>query len=530
MNLVEGPSTSRTLPRLLERRAERDADGVLMADQEGELSAGETYVLAGRVADGFHRLGVRRGDRVALMLENSRDFVAAWFGLATLGAAQVPVNPQAVGDHLAFVLRHSGASALVIDDVLLPGVAPALAALVRERALAHVIVRGDRPHGLDLPVVPFAELLSGTPRFDGVAATSAADTMAIMYTSGSTGAPKGVVMPFGQHCENGRQATAAAGIGPEDRLFVCLPLHHNMAQGYGVMPALVAGASFHLAPRFQRSTFWDEVRASRSTVWPFIGAMLVLLAQQEGEQPNPLRVAYGVPIPPEVHPRFEQRFAVRLIPCYGSTEATIVTWGTIEGGDPPGSCGRVLPQFDVQIQQPDGTPAPDGASGEICIRPREPAIMFQGYHDEPERGRLAVRDLWFHSGDQGRLDSGGWLWFGGRGEDVIRRFGEFISASEVEDVVLSCPSVDLVAAYGVPDEVAGEELMVAVAAREDSGLRAEDVREWCRGRLPQFAVPRYVDVVEELPMTATGKIQKYVLRGRGIAPTTYDGRHHQAGG
>jgi len=387
---------------------------------------------------------------------------------------------------------------------------------------------------VSVSAVAFDEVLDQRPRFSGPSPIQPSDTTAIMYTSGSTGPAKGVILPHGQHVENGRQAVDVARISADDRLFVCLPLHHNMAQGYGVMPALVSGASFALSRRFDRSTFWSEVAASESTVWPFVGAMLVLLTKDldQGTMParlpahngHPLRVAFGVPIPAEVHRRFEEGFGLRLIPCYGSTEGTIVTWGTADGDAPVGSCGKVIPNFDVQIQASDGTEVGPGEIGEICIRPRDPFTMFQGYHNDPERARMAVRNLWYHSSDRGRIDADGYLWFEGRTEDVIRRFSEFISASEVEGALLGCPTVDMAAAFGIRDEVAGEELMVAVVPRPGVALSVADVLAWSKKQLPDFSVPRYIDIVESLPMTATGKVEKYVLRARGVSAATHDTR------
>jgi crotonobetaine/carnitine-CoA ligase len=297
-----------------------------------------------------------------------------------------------------------------------------------------------------------------------------------------------------------------------------------MAQGYGVWPAIVSGGSVRLAPRFDRVTFWHDVRESASTILTFVGAMLVLLAKQKGgDDTNPLRLGFGVPIPPDLHEPFERRFDLELVHAYRSTEATIVPWN--HGRDRKiGAAGRILDDFDVRLVDEDDVPVPRGELGEICIRPSEPYSTCVGYYRDGERTARAFRNLWLHSGDRGRVDEDGLLWFVDRTEDVIRRAGEFISSSEVEDAVLAHAEVTLAAAYGVPSDLSEEEVMISVVRQPGSQLTATELWTWCRERLPEFAVPRYVAFVPELPMTPTGKVEKYRLRERAVTPDTADSR------
>lgn len=517
---------SRTLPALLERNA--NAFGpkpFLVDDAHGPLGWSEAWEMARSMASAFAGLGVAKGDAVVLALENRREFVEAWFGLATLGALEVPVNPALVGGRLVHIFGHSQARLAVVEAE----VAARLSA-VRDQLphLERLIVVGDKPDGMAgaIPWGHVPELRSGSRVEVDV---SDGDTVAIMYTSGSTGSPKGAVLPHGQHHANGAQAVAAARIEPDDIIYVCLPLHHNMAQGYGIWPAVVAGATVQLAPRFERADFWRQVTRSGATVFPFVGGLLTLLLkqdEQEGEVANPLRVAYGVPVPAELHEQFEKRFGVEVIHGYGSTEATIPVWNV--GADRVvGAAGKVIEGFELAIHDEDDEPLPVGEAGEICIRPRRPFTMFQGYYHEPERTVTAFRNLWFHSGDRGRLDADGNLWFLGRAGDVIRRLGEFVSAEEVELAAGSHPAVLLAAALGVPSELSEEEVMVAVVLKESGLLTAEELRGWLTDRLPAFAVPRFVEFVEELPTTPTGKVEKYKLRRRGVTADTDDGRRNK---
>jgi crotonobetaine/carnitine-CoA ligase len=352
------------------------------------------------------------------------------------------------------------------------------------------------------------------------------DLAAILYTSGSTGAPKGVMLPYGQHCSNGRQAEAAGDITAADRLFLCLPLHHNMAQGYAVWPALLTGASIRLVDRFRRDRFWAQVRESEATVWPFVGSLLALLLGQPesaDDAVNPIRVAYGVPIPASVHRRFEARFDVRLVHGYGSTEATIPVWS--DPGSPPGAAGRVVDGYDVSVQDDCGRPVPVDEIGEIAVRARQPFTMFAGYFNDPVRTAQAWRDGWFLTGDRGSFDADGRLWFRGRAGDAIRRFGEFIDAEEVENAALAHPAVVDAACFAVDDDVAGQEAALSVVVRAD--ITTAEIHQHIRGRLPGYAVPRFIEIAESLPKTATGKVQRFALREQGVRITMDDFLTHE---
>jgi crotonobetaine/carnitine-CoA ligase len=514
------PVELRTLPAMLRHHAAESPGRVFLTDGDGTLTRLETLELAERAAAGWRALGVEQGETVALMLDNCRELLLAWFGLATRGAIEVPVNPEFTGERLAHVLNHSQSRVLVVAAEYVERIDDAADRL---DALERLVVVGDAT-SRRFPTTPFEEILTADPGAPFNVRFS--DPVAVMYTSGSTGPAKGVVLPHGQHYTNGFQPASLLDITENDVVFVCLPLHHNMAQGYGIWPALVAGASVRLAPRFDRATFWADVKASGTTVFPFVGAMLVLLGKlppSAAERNHAVRAAFGVPIPGELHELLQERFGIRLVHGYGSTEATIVAWNTRPDWV-PGACGPVVEGFELRIVGEHDLALPPGELGEICVRPREPYSMFSGYFREPEKTVAAWRNLWFHTGDRGRIDERGDLWFGDRMGDVIRSRGEFVSAREIEEAVLAHPEVALVAAYGVPSELTEEEIMVAVIRQGCANVSAQDLVAWCASRLPPFAVPRYVELVDELPMTATGKIEKYKLKARGAATATFDAR------
>jgi crotonobetaine/carnitine-CoA ligase len=519
---IDDPSL-RTLPALLARNAAEDPDRVFLAHAGGEMTRGQVWDRAQRTASGFLGLGLEKGDRVAIMLDNGPEFISAWFGLATAGLVEVPLNPDLGKERLLHAMRNSRAVAAVVDVRYLGQFAQLRDQLADFTTVVLVGGAAASPFRTESLAALEASGVGKLPEL------TRADPAAIMYTSGSTGPAKGVVLPHGQHYMNGWQARRQAEIRSDDRIFVVLPLHHNQAQGYGVMPAVVAGAEVFIAPAFRRATFWQEVNDARATVFVFVGALLALLGAQEGNPENTIRVAYGAMVPKELYLELEQRFDMRIIDGYGSTEGTIPVWGSLRGDRTIGSSGKVIPEFEVTIRDELDDELPPGRIGEICIRSREPFSMFQGYFGNPEKTVSACRNFWYHSGDRGRIDEDGNLWFEGRLDDAMRRFGEFVSAKEVEDAILTLDAVELVACYGIADPVAGQEVMVSIIRREGRTLDANQVRERTAALLPKFAVPRYIEFVDELPMTPTGKIQKHALRARGVTNVTFDARREQEG-
>jgi len=467
-------------------------------------------------------LGVGPGDTVLLSLDNDVEFVQAWFGVAAATAVEVPVNPQMVGDRLLHVANHCQARVAVVD-------ADVAARLVEfgtgMEHLRTLIVVGPAPVASEgVEILSFEDLRRSAGEL--VAPRQGQeDLSAILYTSGSTGPPKGVMVPVGQHQANAEQACAASGLRADDIMYLCLPLHHNMAQGYGIWPAVRAGCTVRLAQKFRRASFWDEVRGSGATVWPFVGGLLALLSAlpaDPADHLNPLRVAYGVPIPPTLHRSFEERFGLRLVHGYGSTEATIPVWS--DQTSPPGAAGRPVPGFEVTVRDEDGSAVPVGGVGEICVRATRPSTMFAGYFRDEARTTEAWRDGWFRTGDRGDFDTDGQLWFRGRIGDAIRRFGEFVDAEEVESAALDCPGVAEAACFAIDDDVAGQEVALAVVAADTGAPTAAEVRAHLADRVPGFAVPRYVEIIAALPKTETGKVRRYELRARGLRPGTEDFR------
>ena len=292
-----------------------------------------------------------------------------------------------------------------------------------------------------------------------------------------------------------------------------------------VGPALVLGTTAAIGERFSTSGFWDEIRRVGATVFDFMGATLTMLHKQPpspSDGDNPVRLGWGVPVP-EFADEFERRFGLQLVELYGSTDVGVPIYHPVDRPRRPGSCGVAVDAYDLALVDGDGVPVPDGEAGELVVRPREPSLIADGYFGMPEATLRSRRNLWFHTGDLLRRDADGYYSFVGRTSDSIRRRGENISAFEVEEVVKLHPGVLDAAAYGVPSEFTEDDVMVAVVPRPGHGLDPADLAAFCAGRLARHMVPRYVDVVADLPRTPTEKIRKDVLRDRGVTATAWDG-------
>ena len=500
----------RTLPRILARQAETRPDQAYLRFGEGPpITFGDIDERTDRIANSLRRLGVAKGDRVAMILPNCLEIVTIWFALAKLGAIEVPVNFELRGALLSHVLNNSGAEVVVCHGSLLESIAPVL-----EGIRTVVVVEGTGG------TLAYDELLLG-PSTPLDADVSYADPLAILYTSGTTGPAKGAVMPHHQYYVWVDLYARSLQLSNDDMYFSPLPLFHADGQLWGAYFPLVFGTTGTFVERFSASRYWDQVRASGATATNMLGSMGHILWKREPadtDADNPLRIAQALPMV-TFKKEFEERFGLQLVTGYGQTETNWVSYDTPDESR-EGSCGKVASDhFDVQIVDDLDQPLPARSIGEIVVRPKQPWSTSTGYHAMPDETLRAWRNLWFHSGDAGYLDEDGWLYFSDRIKDVIRRRGSNISAFELESVIDAHPLVRESAAVAVPSELSEDDVMVFVVGQLD----AQDLLTYCREQLPRYMVPRYVEILTApLPRTPTEKISKPELRRRGVGPTTWD--------
>lgn len=515
------------VPHELRDRAERHPNRPFLTWKDGPpRTYGDVDRQARRIAAGLAAHGVDRGDTVLLFLPNGLEIILTWFAVNLLGAVEVPVNAHDRGRFLEHILNDSRAEVLVVDAGLVGRVRDVADRLEH---LATVIVVGDAaPTPVSgLRTLAFDALLDHGDEVEP-AELDHRDVMAVLYTSGTTGAAKGVMMTYGHAALCATHLIDVVELDASDVYFICMPLFHSNAQVIQVMPTLMVGARASVWPEFAASRWLDQVRSVGATVTNTLGVMTEFVFRQpprSNDADNPLRCVQTIPAPAAIAEAFEQRFAVRCIDGYGLTDVGIVSFRRPDEPLVPGTSGRPLEAFEVVIADPDtDDPVPTGAVGEILVRPRVPFGFMAGYWHAPEATVRAWRNLWFHTGDAGFLDEDGLLHFHDRLKDVIRVRGENVSSSLVESVLYEHPAIAVCAAIAVPSPDGDDDVKVCVVLRPGAALTPEELLDHCAPRMPYFAVPRYVEVYETLPTTPTDKIRKVELRAQGVTASTWDRR------
>lgn len=527
MSPAMSPATSfapadRTLPMMLERQAGRFGDRRLVVTDEGTWTFTETRNIAARAAATLANSGIGKGDRVAILCSNRLAFLEVVLGCAWLGAIFVPINTASKGPQIQYILGNCGARLLICETDLLPALDFAdLSAL----PLEAIWVIGD------VPVFAIQGRPCRTYTLSSQALAAATmqpgDTLAILYTSGTTGPSKGVCCPHAQYFWWGALSADALGVREHDVLLTTLPLFHINALNTFAQ-ALLHGATYVLEPRFSASGFWPTLIKHKATVTYLLGAMVpILLAREQSpaEHEHTVRIALGPGVPAHLHDVFKQRTGVALLEAYGSTETNFVIGRGIDD-QKPDTMGRVRDGFSARVVDPDDNPVADGNPGELVLRADTPFAFATGYFGMPDKTVEAWRNLWFHTGDRVIRDGDGYLKFVDRLKDAIRRRGENISSYEVEQVLLSHPEIETCAVYPVQSEFAEDEVMAAIVRRPGARFDEPALIGFCETRLPYFAVPRFVAFLADLPRTENGKVQKYKLRDQGVTRETWDREAH----
>jgi carnitine-CoA ligase len=493
-----------SISELLARRALDDSAKPFCFFAGSTVSFGELDERVTRLATGFAALGVRPGDRVAVMLANHPDHPMVFLALAGLGATQIPVNIHLRGLGLEYVLAHSEARTVVADERF----AAELAASLPKSSIDLLVWRGT--------VMPAGSARSVTLDDVAAAGTSTAPritsdgerVVSITYTSGTTGPPKGVMLGEKPYLMAGHVAGLLADVRPGDVMLTWEPLYH-IGGSQVIVTCLQQAAPMALLERFSASAFWDKARRYRATQMHYLGGVLGLLLKQSprpDDRDHTVRIAWGGGAPAHLWEPFERRFGVRIRECYGMTEAASFTTINLEGR--MGSIGRPVPHFEVKVVTDDGRPASTHETGHIVVRERESGLFMKGYLKDPERTAEALRDGWLYTGDLGACDADGFLYFAGRRRDRLRRRGENVSAWEIEQVLSMHADVEACAAIGVASEVGDEDIKVFVKPTGGKRLDPLDLIRWCEGRLAYFQIPRYVELVEDFPRTPTERIRK----------------------
>jgi len=519
--------------KVLAKHARERGDSPFMQFEDGHMyTYGETHEIANRIGNAFAQEGVAFGENVAVMLHNRLEYLWAWFGLNRIGAVHVGINTAYKGMFMTHVFTNAGSRFGVMEREFLPWLADVEDTVPNMETVwvpGDALQPGDIPPFKRIQVRHFDELLKGAPDEIDVEVTYR-DTGVIMYTSGTTGPSKGVLMPQGHLYLFGLCNKLFMDIQPEDKYYICMPLFHGqgmLLQTYGTM---VGGGSAVLMKQFSATQWIDDIRKYGCTLTNSLGVMNDFILRQPPkptDRDNKLRMMSALPVTEDTLKQLRERFDIaKFSELFGMTECNIPVWRPLDAPDEAGCSGKVWDEFfEVIIADPDtDEELPYGSVGEILVRPKEPFCFMQGYNGMPDRTVDTWRNFWFHTGDAGRMDERGFLWYIDRIKDTIRRRGENISSYEVEAVLLEHPAVEEVAAVAVKAEEGGEDEVLACIILRDGVARPkpEEILDFCVPRMPYFAVPRYIDFLDEIPKTPSQKIQKNKLRERGLGSTTWD--------
>jgi crotonobetaine/carnitine-CoA ligase len=511
------PPHDGSLAGLLASRATRLGDKPFILFEGRTIAWSEIGPLAERAAAAYAALGVKRGDRVATCAPTRPEIVITLLALARLGAWMVPVNPELRVEEVRYVLEHAGVSGVAC--------AQGAAALVREAAGRMTPAPWRillEPAGAD--GLPALAELAAAARPVAVTAGGADDVCIVVYTSGTTGFPKGVMHSQRNMVLAGEGFVERMRLTPDDRLMAVLPLFHINALFYSLCGAAACGGSLVLVPKFSASRFWQVAAETGATEFNFIAAISSILAQRPRSEFVPHRItkAYGAPIPAEIDRIFREEFGVAvMLEGYGMTEIPGACNNPFPGaglgemrlgamGKPARHPDHTMPFAELRVLDDEGRDVPDGIVGELAVRT---PIIMKGYYRDPEATRAAFAGGWFLTGDLVKRDADGYYWFVARKKDIIRRRGENISGAELDRVIGEHPAVAEAAAIAVPSPLGEDDILAAVVLRPDERATARDIADWCRARLAAHKVPRYVAFVDELPHTPTHRVAKFKLKG-----------------
>ncbi|MCL2335919.1 MAG: AMP-binding protein [Firmicutes bacterium] len=535
----------KVMHRLLERQAAKYGERTYMYFEGHEYSFKDVNDQANRAAAGLQKLGVVKGDKVAVVMGNCPEYLFLHFGLAKLGAVGVPVNIFHKGEIVNYMIDHSDAVVMVMQSPFIDRLAGILAKSTKIHSV--VILEGEGEGGDErlgdrsATVAMVKDQVSGFGKratewqelTDNDGGYSPADVLwsdpfLILYTSGTTGLSKGVLLPHNLvYCQGEHFCDWVLGqeMDENDCVYNPKPFFHALAWHAGVSPSLLTGARMVLTRRFSASRHWDDIKRYHCTYSTAGGAVLPILQLAEpkpDDADNPLKVIFGGPSSARFCAEFEPRFGLKTTEFYGSTEVGAPTMNSLAYRK-AGSCGKIHPDYLVKIVDEDGVEVGVNMPGEVLVRPLKPFTMMLGYYKMPEQTNEAWKDLWFHTGDNARLDEEGYLHFVDRKKDALRRRGENVSSYEVEVIINSHPAVLESAVYAVPSDLADDDdIMVSLTLKPGGSLLPEELIAYCEERMAYFMVPRYVRFMDELPKNAVPRIEKYKLRAAGITPDSWD--------
>ncbi len=527
-----GPDRSTwTIREIALRQHVECGDRTFVQEVDGECESYRTFISRSiALSRALLDCGVRRGDAVAIFCRNGLPGLHAWLSIALVGGVEVPINPSYRADILRHVLTLAKPAVIFADAEVLP----ALAAIGEHLSFVRNVIVAGRPmagwtgvHGTTR-LHDYSQIIL-QPRTE-VPAVSVhpSDAASVMFTSGTTGPSKGVMMPNGQVCLLAMQAIQAVEMTADDVFYCVHPTNHIAGKFMAIFATFASGGRLVLDRRFEAEHWLERVRRYAATISIAHGPMIEMIHQRprsSHDRDHAMRRLMCCPLPKQIADAFEDRFALRGIEMWGMTEIACPCWTPLVGSRVQGSCGRaLLDWYDIAIVDPetDERLGP-GMVGEIVVRPRYPWTTMQGYLGMPQETVEAWRNMWFHTGDAARVDADGNFFYVDRIKDRIRRRAENISSYDIEIAAKQFPGIGEAAAVGVPSTYeADDEIKLCIVADPTVEVSPLSLLRFLVSRLPPGLVPRYVEFLDVLPRTPTNKVRKRELRESGITPRTWD--------
>ncbi len=508
------PRAQGPIEQAIRKRVADHPDDTWLKWKDEEVPWHEVLANVQRAANGFLELGVKPGERVALLLPNCPEFIWAHLGIIFIGAHSVPINTSQRGQTLAHILSDSDAVAAVVHEDLRDALLSVQGQCPDLRSV--VVLDGKAGDGIDWD---FDRLMEGPDTEPDVELAEPSGGVGMMYTSGTTGPPKGVVAT---KYDTSPLATilGATGVKPGETMYTPLPLFHGNALLITMLGSILLDAKLALAERFSASRFWDDCRRYDAVQFNALGGMISILLKQPPkpvDRDHQVRIVLSAAAPPDRWREFEERFGVKIVEFYGMVDSPGFLLNT-EGR--VGSMGKPFANIEFAVVDDDDQPLPAGKIGEVVFR--HPMGQLTHYHNLPEATAEAYRGGWFHSGDLAVVDDEGWWYYKGRKKESMRRLGENISAWEIETVVNQHPDVLESGAHAVKSDLGEDEVKVVIVAQPGATPAPESILDFCAGKMAHYAIPRYVEFVDALPKTETHRIQYTALKARGVTPDTWD--------
>ena len=505
---------NRTIPQLLNEMASLyPKKTFLIFEDKNEKRVSLTYEecmdQVRRVGRALQTCGIQKGDKVLLHLPNGIDFMISWFSVTSIGAVMVPTNVLSTAEEMAYLLEHSETKLVITEKEYVHKFTR-----FRDQLNGLFLARSDGDeYGVSLQnIIKDTEPLADFPHL------SSDDIASILYTSGTTSKPKGVLLTHANYIYVGEIMSKTLRMSPEDRVFIVLPMFHGNGQYYLAMPALTVGGSIAIAERFSASRYFQQAKRLQATVGSLFAAPLKMILKKpyrSADAEHSLRlIIFAQSITQEQLHEFEHRYRVSLRQLYGMTE----TVGTplinpLDGFYNNVSMGRPTIGYRVKLIDEKGHEVQDGEAGQIVVQGVPGRTIMKGYYHNEEATNSTIKDGWLYTGDIARKDpKDGFFYFVDRQKDMIRRAGENVAASEVEEVINQYDGVFESAVIGVLDEIRDEAIHAFVILKEGYVLTSQEIIDHCRRKLSKFKVPEAIHFVDDFPRTSVGKIQKNELK------------------